>query len=210
MNAAVAALTRGEVIGLPTETLFGLAADPWHPEAMRRLIRMKERPLDKGFILLIGDRSQLTSLILPPSPLALALMERFWPGPLTLVLPACEEVSPILTGGTRQIAVRISPAPQVSALFALWPRPLISTSANRAGESPPKNADEVRHIWRAENLLIIDGEIQPDALPSTVLRVEGEQVTLLRAGAIGVERLREEVPGWNNYSTVTLLAKLRG
>lgn len=194
MHAAVAALTRGQVIALPTETLFGLAADPMHPHAMAQLIRMKTRPMEKGFILLIQDQTQLASLTLPPSALASALMERFWPGPLTLVLPAHPHVPPWLTGQTGHIAVRISPAPQVVDLLALWQRPVLSTSANRAGESTPHNAQDIRRIWPEENLLVIDGATHPQALPSTLLQVDGDQARLLRAGAITIETLRSVIP----------------
>ncbi|MBF0627468.1 MAG: L-threonylcarbamoyladenylate synthase [Magnetococcales bacterium] len=187
--AAVAALGRGEVIGLPTETLFGLAADPMHPDALARLIRMKERPADKGFILLIQGQEDLDALVLPPSPVARALMTQFWPGPLTLVLPARAGLSPLLTGGSGFLAVRHSPALPVQALLAAWQGPLISTSANRAGDAPPGTAAEVREIWCKENLLVIDGEIQPDALPSTVVKVAGAQATILRHGAIPDEAL---------------------
>ncbi|MBF0342201.1 MAG: threonylcarbamoyl-AMP synthase [Magnetococcales bacterium] len=194
MRAAVAALKRGEVIGLPTETLFGLAADPMHPDALDRLIRLKERPPDKGFILLIRRQQDLAPLIAPPSPLAVQLMERFWPGPLTLVLPARPEISPLLTGNTGQLAVRLSPAPAVRALLALWQGPLISTSANRAGGPPPATTAEVRELWRGEHLLVIDGQIRPDALPSTLIRVIGDQATLLRPGAIPLADLLPILP----------------
>ncbi|MBF0125584.1 MAG: L-threonylcarbamoyladenylate synthase [Magnetococcales bacterium] len=188
-QAAIAALGRGEVIVLATETIFGLAADPAHPQAVARLLRMKERPLHKGWILLVPDRECLDDWILPPSPLACALMDRFWPGPLTLVLPARPGVSPLLTGGGGHVALRLSPAPQVVDLMALWRRPLISTSANRAGQPTPGRAAAVRQIWREENLLVIDGPIRPDALPSTVLKVDGATLTLIRAGAIPYEAI---------------------
>ncbi|MBF0214339.1 MAG: threonylcarbamoyl-AMP synthase [Magnetococcales bacterium] len=190
MQAAITALRQGQVIGLPTETLFGLAADPFQPEAVARLIRMKERPPEKGFILLIPDARSLTGLIEPPGSLALRLMERFWPGPLTLVLPACSDLPPVLTGGTGFLAVRHSPSPVVERLLALWRGPLISTSANRAGEPPPPTTEAVRHIWRHEALMVIDGLIRPDAEPSTLLRVAGEQATLLRPGAIPLAALQ--------------------
>lgn len=188
-DQAVAALHQGEVIGLPTETLFGLAADPMNPQALARLIRMKERPADKGFILLIRGPEDLPALTQPPSPLAQRLMDAFWPGPLTLVLPARPDLPPLLTGSTGFVAVRHSPSPAVRQLLALWQAPLISTSANRAGEPPPATSQEVRTIWQPERLLVIDGLIHPHAKPSTLLRIEGHQATLLRAGAIPVEAL---------------------
>lgn len=194
LDSAVTALTQGEVIALPTETLFGLAADPDSPLALERLIRMKARPMDKGFILLVKNRDQLDSLILPPSPMAEALMDRFWPGPLTLVLPARPEVSPLLTGHTGQIAVRISPAPIIKALLNLWHRPLISTSANRAGQPTPCHAEEIRRIWSDEKLLVLNGITHPNALPSTLIKPDGKQVLLLRAGAIPVDILRTITP----------------
>ncbi|MBF0615128.1 MAG: L-threonylcarbamoyladenylate synthase [Magnetococcales bacterium] len=190
---AVAALQRGEVIGLPTETLFGLAADPWHPRALTQLIRMKERPVTKGFILLIPGPESLQELTLPPCCLAQLLMEQFWPGPLTLALPARPDLPEPLTGATGFVAVRHSPAPQVQSLLALWQRPLISTSANRAGAPPPNTTREVQNIWQHEQLLVIDGTIQPNALPSTLLRVEQNHATLLRPGAIALPLLQQTI-----------------
>ncbi|MBF0295540.1 MAG: L-threonylcarbamoyladenylate synthase [Magnetococcales bacterium] len=189
-RAAVDALCRGEVIALATETLFGLSIDPDHPGAMARLLAMKGRPPAKGLILLVPDLERLEPLILPPSPVARDLMERFWPGPLTLALPARSHLAACLTGGTGFIAARVSSAPQVMALMALWQRPLVSTSANRSGQPTPTRAEDVRALWPEEELLVIDGPIRPDGLPSTLLRVEGERVTLLRAGAIPTEALR--------------------
>ncbi|MEO5346112.1 MAG: L-threonylcarbamoyladenylate synthase [Magnetococcus sp. YQC-9] len=198
LHAALTALHHGQVIGLPTETLFGLAADPWNPAAMDQLIRMKQRPMDKGFILLINDQMDLATLILLPSPLALSLMKQFWPGPLTLVLPAQPHLPPLLTGGTDFIALRHSPAPIVQELLAVWQKPLISTSANRAGEPPPHTANEVRAIWQSENLIVLDGDIRPDALPSTLLRIDGLTATLLRAGAIPLDALQPLLPHLDN------------
>ncbi|MBF0163348.1 MAG: L-threonylcarbamoyladenylate synthase [Magnetococcales bacterium] len=194
LQTALTALHQGLVIGLPTETLFGLAADPWHPQAMGHLIRMKGRPMDKGFILLIHNPESLNALILPPSPLASDLMKQFWPGPLTLVLPARPDLPPLLTGGSGFVAVRHSPSPIVGELLAAWNKPLISTSANRAGEAPPDTAEGVRAIWPDEKLVVLDGPIRPQALPSTLLRVEGQRATLLRPGAIPVEVLERLLP----------------
>lgn len=190
LQAALTALHHGQVIGLPTETLFGLAADPWNPAALDRLIRLKERPMDKGFILLIDETMDLDTLLLPPSPLAVRLMKQFWPGPLTLVLPARSDLPPFLTGDSGFVAVRHSPSPIVGALLAAWHKPLISTSANRAGGVPSDTAEGVRAIWPDEKLVVLDGPIRPNALPSTLLRVDGEQVTLLRPGAIPIDLLR--------------------
>ncbi len=195
IDSAVAALSRGEVIGLPTETLFGLAADPVNSLAMAQIVRLKQRPPEKGFIVLVGNQEQLDQLILPPSPLALQLMARFWPGPLTLVLPARPELSTLITGHTGYVAVRISPAPQVVALLALWRRPLISTSANPAGEPTPQTAEQVRRLWPTENLLVLDGVISADAHPSTVLQVDGAEAQLLRAGAVSLSALQSMIPG---------------
>ncbi|MBF0270825.1 MAG: threonylcarbamoyl-AMP synthase [Magnetococcales bacterium] len=194
MLDAIAALHQGEVIGLPTETLFGLAADPWHPEAVARLTRLKARPTDKGFILLVARQEDLASLVEPPSPLARSLMARFWPGPLTLVLPARSGLPDPITGGSGSVAVRHSPAPAVQELLALWRGPLISTSANRAGEPPPATSQEVREIWHSEGMLVLDGTIRPDALPSTLLKITANRATLLRHGAIPLEQLRSWIP----------------
>lgn len=190
LTRAARALAAGGVIAYPTETLFGLGCDPEHEPALARLHVLKGRPTDRGLILLVRDQGQLAPWVTSVPPLAERLLAAFWPGPLTLVLPARPGLSPLLTGGRDTLAVRCSPAPLVRALLALWPKPVTSTSANRHGEPPVRTAQQARELWRGELDAVIPGPLPDHGLPSTVLEVRGEEGWLLRRGAVSVAALR--------------------
>ncbi|MBF0460345.1 MAG: threonylcarbamoyl-AMP synthase [Magnetococcales bacterium] len=193
VQRAVLALAAGQVIAHPTETVFGLAADPFHPVAVQHLLCLKGRLASKGFIVLIPDRQGLDRLILPPVPLARRLMDHFWPGPLTLVLPARPDLPAEVTGGGGWLAVRQSSSPLVAALLHAWQGPLISTSANPTGQPPARSAVEVHRHWGAAIAVVLAGATPVEAQPSTLLQVEGERVQLLRAGAVAEEAWRAVV-----------------
>ena len=199
LEEAVAALARGEVIAHPTETVFGLAADPFNPEALERLLRLKGRAPDKGFILLVAGAGEAETgrLIEPPTPLARRLMERFWPGPLTLALPARAGLPPLLTGGRTHLALRHSSSPLVAALLSVWRGPLVSTSANPGGQPPPRHGDVVRRQWGAALSVVLDGVSDAAAVPSTIVRVEGDRADLLRVGAVTRRALLAAIPDLN-------------
>lgn len=191
------ALANGQVIAYPTETVFGLGVDPHNPAALERLAQLKGRAPEKGFILLIGDPAQLTALTRPHSATTLKLMDHFWPGPLTLVLPALPGLHPLLTGGTGSIAVRRSPSPVVAQLLNVWGGPLVSSSANRGGEPVCAGADEVRVRFGDEVATVLEGEASVDGTPSTVLGVTGDEGILFRAGAVDGAAIRAVCPDLN-------------
>ncbi|MBF0282913.1 MAG: threonylcarbamoyl-AMP synthase [Magnetococcales bacterium] len=190
VERAVAALRRGEIIACPTETLPGLGVDPFQPLAVERLRRLKGRDGDKGFIVLIPEPAALTGLTRPPSSTARRLMERFWPGPLTLVLPAALEAPAWIQGPEGGVAVRWSPAPLVQALLSAWGGPLVSTSANPAGHPPAVSAEEIRRRWSVDQVaeVLTLGENGEDsatsAAPSTVVSLLEEPMRLVREGVI--------------------------
>lgn len=195
VHQAVAVLARGGIIAHPTETVYGLAVDPDNESALLRLSRLKGRSVGKGFILLVSGLPQLAGLVRQPlSPLAKRLVDRFWPGPLTLVLPALPGLSPLLTGGTGRVAVRQSPSEMVATLLRLWQKPLVSTSANVSGGETPRRGGEVRAFWGKRVDLVLDGESGGVGQPSTVVRVDLDRVWLLRAGAMPLEQLLPVVP----------------
>ncbi|MBF0625764.1 MAG: threonylcarbamoyl-AMP synthase [Magnetococcales bacterium] len=194
IGMAVTALSQGRVVAYPTETVYGLGVDPGNETALERLLILKGRSGRQGLIVLVAEASQLDALVQPPSALALALMERFWPGPLTLVLPARPGLSPRLTGTGDCLAVRRSPAPQVAALLAAWGRPLVSTSANPHGRPPARDSAQVLDYW-PEGLAVVPGVCPPGTRPSTLVRVTGDRAELLRSGALAKEVLVAVVPG---------------
>lgn len=197
LDRAARLLEQGEVIAYPTETVYGLGADPWREEAVQAVSRLKGREESKGYILLIDGPAQLETLVIAPLSTACRLMEAFWPGPLTLVLTARPELPPWLSGGKDEIAVRWSPHPLVASLLARWGRPLLSTSANPSGSPPLTSSLAVSKLWGTRLALILDDPTpvdSPDPTPSTILRVRKEGVTLVRPGALSLDRIRAELP----------------
>lgn len=193
LQHACDALAAGQVIAHPTETVFGLAADPFHPTALHRLSQLKGRTTSKGFIVLIPDLDWLDRLILPPSALAQRLMAHFWPGPLTLVLPARSDLPVAVTGENHFVAVRHSSSPLVGALLQRWHGLLVSTSANLTGQPTASSSLAVYQQWGIRIPVILEGETPTHAQPSTLLQVKTNRVHLLREGAVSAAQLRSVV-----------------
>ena len=199
LQRAAHALANGQIIAHPTETVFGLAADPFNPSALHHLLQLKGRAASKGFILLIPDRCWLDQLVETPSPLAERLMHHFWPGPLTLVLPARPGLPVAVTGGSDWVAVRHSSSPLVKTLLRTWQKPLVSTSANPTGKPPACSAAEVQQYWNRAVAIILTGAESTETRPSTLLQVVADRVRLLREGALTMAQLQAKVPEIMNY-----------
>lgn len=174
MEKAIAVLQRGEVLAFPTETVYGIGVRYGDPAALARLRALKKREEKKPFQVLIADVTDLAQLGVEPSPQGKRLIHAFWPGPLTIVFPSSH-------GET--IGVRLPDHPFLLSLLRAFGTPLVATSANRAGEPPASTAAEVFAIFNQEVGLVLDGgEIQ--GTPSTIAKIEDEQITILREGAI--------------------------
>ncbi len=183
--AEVARLLRqGGVVAYPTETFYGLGALVTHPEALRRLAGAKLRPGGQPLPLIAGDLAQVEGVASLSAPLARALAGRFWPGALTLVLPAAPGLDPLVRGGDGTVAIRIPGSEVARALALAAGAPLVSTSANLAGEPPPAAASELSPILRAQLDAVLDAGPTPGGVPSTIVAVSGDTVRLLRAGAV--------------------------
>ena len=181
--AAAAAIARGEVVAYPTETFYGLAVDALNEAALAKLRALKGREAEKAFSLLIAGREMLASLCLDISPTAERLMAQHWPGPLTLALPARPGLpSSIVADGC--VAVRMSPHSLAQALVVAAGRSITATSANPAGAAPPRTVSEVAAYFAPPTCLILDGGTTPGGQPSTLARVRGERVEILRQGAV--------------------------
>jgi L-threonylcarbamoyladenylate synthase len=141
---AVNMLNQGGVIAYPTEAVFGLGCDPWDEDAVMELLHIKQRPWDKGVILIAASFNQLQDFIQPVDAQTLAKMEQTWPGPVTWLLPASEECPEYLTGSHETIAVRVTAHQPTIDLCNCFGGALVSTSANLAGQQPAKFAHQVR------------------------------------------------------------------
>jgi len=180
----VRVLRQGGVIAYPTETVYGLGCDPFRPDAVERLRRLKGRKAPVPFLLLISKRESIDSLVNGVSSAAERLMAEFWPGPLTLVFSASGRAPAAVLGGMRTIGMRQSSNPFCRILLGLLDGPLVSTSANHSGEESAKTADKVIVSFSGDLDLIVDGGTLGDSLPSTIIDVSRSEPHLLREGAL--------------------------
>ena len=167
---AVAALRRGGVIAYPTEAVWGLGCDPFDEAAVLRLLAIKQRDVAKGLILVAADRSQLGGLLdwnaVPPD--RLAEIDAGWPGPNTWIVPATARVPRWITGMHAGVAVRVSAHPGVVALCNAFGAPLVSTSANRAGEPAPFARASLDPVLVAQLDGVCEGETGGRSTPSVM------------------------------------------
>jgi L-threonylcarbamoyladenylate synthase len=191
LEEAAAVLRRGGIVAYPTETFYGLGALAARPDALARLAAAKLRPAGKPLPLIAADEAQVTAVASLADPVARALAARFWPGPLTLVLPASRDLDPILTGGGATVGIRIPGDDVARALARHAGGALVSTSANLAGERPVTVPAELSPEILACIDGIADGRPTPGGLPSTVVAVEEGRIRLVREGAIAWRELEE-------------------
>ena len=193
---AVELLQQGEVVALPTETVYGLAADAFNAEAVAKIFEVKERHSFDPLIVHIGHKRDLDTIVDVPEELdevVDALVEAFWPGPLTLVLPKRPEIPDIVTSGLPNVAVRMSSHEVMRAVAKEMP--IAAPSANRYGRISPTSADAVMEELGGKIPLIVDGGACRDGVESTIVAPEmtekGPVLRLLRPGPIAREDLRK-------------------
>ena len=195
LESAARILRGGGVIAIPTDTLYGLAADSLNERAVRRVFRLKGRPSGMALPLLMADTADLAHWTLDVPDAAWALAQRFWPGALTLVLRKANTIPDVVSGGMDTIALRV-PAHEVPrAIAAALGRPITGTSANRTGRPGMTSADDVRRELADDLDLLVEGECAQGALASTVLALTGARPTILRAGAVTREAIEEVCGG---------------
>jgi len=158
----------GGIIAYPTEAVFGLGCDPLNPEAVHNLLAIKQRPVDKGLILIAADISQLTPFITPLTAEAKAQLAKTWPGPHTWLLPAHANTPRWIRGQHNTIAVRVTAHPIAAALCRTAGHALISTSANPAGKAPAISALRVRHYFPTVLDNILHGALGTETGPTPI------------------------------------------
>ena len=202
LERAVALLRRGEVVGVPTETVYGLAGNALDEVAVAKIFVAKERPtFDPLIVHVRSDRDaemvvDRAALFQPPVP---NLISRFWPGPLTLLLPKTERIPDLVTAGSTEVAVRCPSHPTIRDLLRICGFPLAVPSANRFGRISPTSASAVLSELDGRIPLILDRGATPVGIESTIIQVTDGVIHILRPGPITVEMLaafgpvREEV-----------------
>lgn len=190
LDTAVAVLRRGEIVAFPTESSYGLGGDARREAAVERLFLLKGRSEKKPPPILVSDESMLELLVEEVPARARALMERHWPGPLTLVLPARRDLSSRLVSHAG-VGVRRSPHLIADGLVAAFGGPITASSANRAGEPPALLGREVEAIF-GSSFPVLDGNPAPGGPPSTVIEVPRTGgLVVIRAGALDPALLME-------------------
>ena len=179
---------RGGLLAVGTESSYALAASVSVPHALDRVVRSKRRPSGKPLLVLIGERSPLDSLAGTIPSWVHTMVNEFWPGPLTVIVPAQPGVSSVLTAGTGTIGIR-EPAPAFLRSLLRYTGPLTGTSANRSGHVPCLTAEEVEASLGHDVDLILDTGPCPGNPPSTLLSVVDEP-TILRAGPVSAEEIQ--------------------
>lgn len=184
LDKAVEVFKAGGVIAYPTETFYGLGVDPFNTNAVERLFSLKGRSFKDPIPIIAGDIEMAERLVETVPPVAGALIERYWPGPLTLVFKARANVPELLTAHTGKIGIRVSSGPHAKRLINALGSPITSTSANPTGRPPAAEPDEVLAYFEDSIDVLIDGGRLTAERPSTVVDVTGERPALIREGAI--------------------------
>jgi L-threonylcarbamoyladenylate synthase len=188
---AVRAIAQGGVVAYPTETFYGLAADPRSASAVKRVFEIKRRPADMALPLIAASLDQVADQVGTLTPLARRLASRGWPGPLTLIIPASPRLCADVHLSTGRVAVRVPGHVVSRALAAAAGHALTSTSANISGEPPASSPDAVADALGAVLDVLIDAGQTPGGEPSTIVDATGGAPLLVRAGAIAWERVLE-------------------
>ncbi len=190
MALAVRLLKDGKLVGMPTETVYGLAADALNEDAVRDIFIAKGRPGDNPLIVHIADTAQLYPLIAAaPSPAARALMDAFWPGPMTLIFSKSDRVPLRTTGGLNTVAVRFPSHPAAQSLIRQSGLPLAAPSGNRSGRPSPTTAAHMLEDMNGRIELILDGGSCDVGVESTVIDVTGSVPRILRPGGVTREMI---------------------
>jgi L-threonylcarbamoyladenylate synthase len=181
---AVEILQQGGLVAIPTETVYGLAADARNPDALRKIFIAKQRPIDHPLIVHLADISELPKWARDVSDSALALAHVFWPGPLTLILKKAPDVNELVTGGQDTIGLRIPNHPVALDLLKNFGSGVAAPSANRFGRISPTTANAVREELGAAVDLVLEGGQCQVGVESTIVDVSGDSPVILRPGMI--------------------------
>jgi L-threonylcarbamoyladenylate synthase len=190
LSAAVQVLKGGDVIVFPTETLYGLGADALNDAAVEKVFQLKGRDPRNPIPVLVADQKMLHTLVAKIPTVAQKLMDRYWPGPLTLVLPGRKNIPKPLCNPTGGIAVRISSQPIAALLIKGLGRPLTATSANPSGKEPARTLQEAKTYFADRVELFVDGGTLTSKSGSTVVEVIEDNVKVVREGEISASELQ--------------------
>jgi L-threonylcarbamoyladenylate synthase len=190
LEEAAALILAGEIVAVPTDTLYGLAADPFSTIAVARVFRAKGRSGERALALIAADIAQIEFHLGPLSPEARRLASAFWPGPLTLLVPRPPAMPDAVTGGLGQVGIRVPAHAVARGLCRVSARPLTATSANPSGAPAPADPGDVARTLNDAIALLLDAGPAPGGPPSTIVDVSGGELRLVRSGAIPWEEVQ--------------------
>lgn len=183
-------IRRGKLVAFPTETVYGLGADAFQPDAVRRIFEAKGRPSDNPLIVHVCRREQIDRVAAEVPPVATRLLERFMPGPLTLILPRHEDLPPVVTAGLDTVGVRMPRLPLTRTFLDACDTPVPAPSANRSGRPSPTSWEAVLEDLEGRIECVLQGGRTEAGVESTVVDCTSTPVEVLRPGAVSVEELR--------------------
>ena len=191
LEQAGALLRAGEVVGIPTETVYGLAANALDPMAVARIFEAKGRPQDNPLIVHIADLESVKDIATEFPPEAQALADAFWPGPLTIILPKQDRIPMVTSGGLNTVGIRFPSHPMAQAIIRAAGVPLAAPSANTSGRPSTTTAQHVMEDLNGKIAAVVDGGPCSVGVESTVVSLCGERPRLLRPGGISLEQLEQ-------------------
>jgi len=194
IHKAAQALQQGNVVAFPTETVYGLGANALNAEAVAKIFEIKQRPFFDPLIVHVDSRDMVQQVVATLPDIALRCMDAFWPGPLTLVLPKSNNIPEIVTAGLDTVAVRMPQHEVAQKLIQASGVPIAAPSANPFGYLSPTTAEHVAKQLGDKVEIILDGGQCPVGVESTIIKIERDNITLLRHGGIPVEDI-ESVAG---------------
>lgn len=192
IELAAELLKSGEVVGIPTETVYGLGADALNEDAVKKIFEAKDRPADNPLIVHISEFSQIEELVTEIPRLAINCAEKFWPGPLTMIMPKSDRVPMITSGGLDTVGIRMPSNETARKIISACGFPIAAPSANLSGSPSPTSAQHVYNDMQNRIPAIVDAGHCGIGVESTVICFEGrDSIRLLRPGFISVDDLKE-------------------
>lgn len=189
LQRAAATLQAGGLVAIPTETVYGLAANALNPQAVAKIFAAKERPFFDPLIVHLAEESWWPRVVSDFPPVAQKLASKFWPGPLTMILPKSAAVPDLVTSGLSTVGVRVPDHPLTQKLLRLADLPVAAPSANPFGRLSPTTADHVRQQLGNRIDMVLDGGACRVGIESTIVQIQGDAITLLRPGGVPLEEI---------------------
>jgi len=201
IDKAVACLLAGDVVAIPTETVYGLAGNLFNPKAVEKIYSLKKRPKNNPLIVHVKDLSAVTTLVTSFPGTLLQLAEKYWPGPLTILLKKTAVVPDSITAGSDLVAVRIPAHPVTKELLEHIPFPLVAPSANPFTRISPTKAAHVHEYFGESIPCILDGGNCTVGLESTIIGIENNKPVIYREGILGKSELEKIVGPISKHTT---------